>query len=148
MAVLGARMLADDKAGVEAYKTVATRQVTETSILSSIAISISKGIRIALTWFADWAGASGEIKYEINREFLPVAVDAQTLAQYMAMWQGGGISEGEFYDLLQRADLIESEKTLEEHQAEIDAASPPAPKTSTNNSLTDIPQPDKIAVSE
>lgn len=127
MAVLGARMLADDKAGVEAYKTIATKQVTETSILASIAISISKGIRIALQWVADWAGVAGEIKYEINREFLPVAIDAQTLAQYMAMWQGGGISEGEFYDLLQRADLIESEKTLEEHQLEIDKETPPIP---------------------
>jgi len=134
MAVLGARMLADEKNGVEAFKTVAVRNVAETSILASIAISMSKGIRTALEWLAMWSGVTEpEIEYEINREFLPVAIDAQTLNAYMAMWQSGGLSQGEFFELLQRADLIAAEKTLEEHQAEIDNAPPPAPPSNTQS---------------
>jgi hypothetical protein len=37
------------------------------------------------------------------------------------------LSEGELFDLLQRADMIESTKTLEEHQAEVEISGPPAP---------------------
>lgn len=128
MATLGARMLADTSTRqVETFGATAIKHVAENSILASISISVSRAIKTALTWFAQWAGADGKITYDINRDFMPVQMDAPTLTAYMAAWQNGALSEPELFDLLKRGDVIEAEKTLEEHQAEIDATPPPAP---------------------
>lgn len=129
MAVLGAKLLASEKNGVEAFKTQAMRNSGETSILSAISIETSNRLREALKTFSAWAGApNDDLNYELNREFMPVSMDAATLTAYVAAWQSGAISEAELFDNLQRGDIIASDKTLEEHQAEIDAAPPPAPE--------------------
>ena len=82
-----------------------------------------------MKWFAEWAGlgSDNEINFEINRDFLPVAIDGPTLTAYMAAYQGGGLTGEELFDLFQRADLIEAEVTYEEHQAAIDAQQPAMP---------------------
>jgi hypothetical protein len=127
MAVLGARMLAAEKRQAETATTAAIHRTGENSILSSIAIAVSEALQWALGVFAQWAGQPGEVEYEINRDFLPAMMDAPTLTALMGAWQSGALSEGELFDLLQRADMIESTKTLEEHQAEVEISGPPAP---------------------
>lgn len=124
MAAIGARIIAPDKAGVEAFKTIALRSGGEHAVLSDVAINGSLGLTRVLKIFAEWAGDTGEVSVELNKQFLPVAVDSATLAQYLALWQSGAISEPELYDLLQQADIVASDKSLEEHQAEIDANPP------------------------
>lgn len=132
MATLGARMLADSsEKQVETFGATAIKHVGENSILASIAISISTGLKIALGWFCEWAGQKSEIVYELNRDYLPVQIDAATLTSIIAAWQSGALSEGEMFDLLKRGDIVEATKTLEDHQAEIDAAPPPAPPSNT-----------------
>lgn len=129
MAILGAKLLGSEKAGVEAFKTQAMRNSGETSILSAISIETSNRLREALKTFSAWANAPKEdLNYELNRDFMPVVMDATTLTAYVGAWQSGAISEAELFDNLQRGDVIASDKTLEEHQAEIDAAPPPAPE--------------------
>jgi hypothetical protein len=63
--------------------------------------------------------------YQINRDFQPTLIDAPTLTALTASLQAGAISEEEFFDLLQRGDLIKAETTFEEHQTQIDAQGPP-----------------------
>lgn len=142
MANLGAKMLASEKSGVEAFKTVAMRNAGETSILASISISVSLKLERALKTFAAWASSpSDNISYELNRDFMPVVMDAATLSALMAAWQGGGLSEAELFDLFKRGDLIEADKTLEEHQGEIDAMQPPAPIADPNKPKPGDKQP-------
>lgn len=130
MATLGARMLADTSVRqVETFGATAIKHVAENSILAAIAISVSRGLQIALGWFQNWAGAKEDAEYDINRDFMPVQMDGPTLTALMGAWQGGALSTSELFDLLKRGDLIEAEKTLEDHQGEIDAAPPPAPPT-------------------
>lgn len=128
MAVLGARMLAAEKKQAETATTAAIHRTGENSILSSIAIAISESMKWALGVFSQWSAQPGKVVFEINRDFLPAMMDAATLTALMSAWQAGGISEPELFDLLQRADLIDSTKSIEDHQAEIDAAPPPAPE--------------------
>ena len=119
MAVLGARMLEPQKKAAETAFTSAIHAVGENSILASISIALSLGLTKCLTWFADWAGLSGqEIEFEINRDFLPVAIDGQTLTAYVAAWQAGALTAEEIFDLFKRADLIESDVEFDEHTAE------------------------------
>lgn len=129
MATLGARMLADTSVKqVETFGATAIKHVAENSILASIAIAVSKGLTVALGWLCDWAKApKSGIVYDINRDFMPVQMDAPTLTALMTAWQAGALSTPELFDLFKRGDLIEADKTLEDHQGEIDAAPPPAP---------------------
>jgi hypothetical protein len=128
MAALGSKILHSSKSGVEAFKTVAIQNVGETSVLASISIAVSLGLKKALEIFSLWAGAGDtDIEYDLNRDFLPVSMDAPTLTAYMAMWQGGAISDVEIFALLKRGDVIDGEKSYEDHQTEIDNSTPPKP---------------------
>lgn len=127
MAVLGARMLADETKQVETLGATQIKRTGENSVLASIVIGISQVIESALQVMADWSGAAGDVKFEISREFLPVGMDAQQLTALLANVQAGKISDREYFDLMQRADIIDGAKTFDEHQEEVDAAALPAP---------------------
>lgn len=127
MAMLGSRVLGSDKAGVEAFKTVAMRNNGETSILASISLAMSLGITAALTSFALWAGKAGNTDITLNRDFLPVGMDGPTLTAYLGIVQAGKMSDEEFFDLLQRGDVIDAEVTFETHQGQLDSQPPPMP---------------------
>ncbi|WP_022684547.1 DUF4055 domain-containing protein [Sphingobium bisphenolivorans] len=128
MAVLGARMLADEtQAAAETLGGTQIKRAGENSILADIVISVSEAIEWALRIFAEWAGVSGEISYSINREFLPVMLDAQQLTALVGAWQQGALSEGELFENLKRGDVIDSAKTLDEHQEEVGQGGPARP---------------------
>lgn len=125
MAILGARMISDETKQVETLGATQIKRAGENSILAAIVIAVSDVIERALTVMAEWVGASGEVVYQINREFTPVAMDAQQLTALVAAWQSGAVSEAELFELLQRGDVIDGAKSLEEHQAETDVSVAP-----------------------
>lgn len=131
MAAIGARMLAPEKKAAEAAQTLAMRNSGENSVLSAIAIAVSEGLTKALETFREWAGISGTCKFEINREFVPMAVDPQMLTAWLALCQGGKMSFESLFELLKRADLIDAETTFDDEQGRIDAEAPPAPPAAT-----------------
>lgn len=143
MAALGARMLTPEKAGVEAEGTLAIRHAGENSILAAIAVAVSEGLTKALKTFAEWAGITvteDNVKFEINRDFMPFAMSPQTLATLLAVVQAGKMSDESFFDLLKRGDLEDSELTFEEEQARIDASpsipNPIAPPNKSSNNTS------------
>lgn len=129
MAAIGARMLTPDKAGVEAAETVAMRHSGENSILAAIAVAVSEGLTKALRCFAEWAGikSNAEIKFEINRDFMPFPLSPQALTALLGAVQAGKLSHEAFFDLLKRGDLVDNDLKFEDEQARIDAA-PPIPQ--------------------
>ena len=130
MAALGARMLTPEKAGVEATETVAMRHSGENSILAAIAVAVSEGLTKALITFAKWAGIDAtdkNTKFEINRDFMPFMLSPQAITSLLATVQAGKLSGEQFYTLLQRADVADSEISWEEEQAKIDS-DPSIPK--------------------
>lgn len=126
MAAIGARMLMPEKAGVEAADTIAMRHAGEQSILSAIAVSVSEGLTKALKTFCQWAGATTvtdeNTKFEINRDFAPFMLSPQALTALLGVVQAGKLSDEAFYNLLQRADLADSEISFQDDQARIDEA--------------------------
>jgi hypothetical protein len=142
MAAIGARMLAPEKSGVEAAETLAIRHSGENSILSSIAIAVSDGLTKALKVFAEWAGIAGECKFQINRDFVPMSVDAQTLTAWLGLVQAGQMSTESLFDLLKRADIVDAELSFEDEQARIDANPIPTPAGIGYNSGPGLDDPD------
>jgi hypothetical protein len=128
MAMLGARMIADETS--KARETLGATQIKrqgENGVLSRIAQAVSEALEWALRVFTEWTGQSGEVVYQINRDFQPTLIDAPTLTALTASLQAGAISQEEFFDLLQRGDLIKAETTFDEHQTQIDSQGPAAP---------------------
>lgn len=127
MAILGARMIADETRQAETLGATQIKRVGENSILARICIAASEAIEWALTIMAEWSGASGEISYQISREFNPLGLSAQDLTAIFAGVQSGIISEAEAFELLQRGDVIDGKKLFEEHQEEIGQQGPARP---------------------
>src|SRR5471032_580304 len=135
MAAIGARLLAADKRTNETATTAAIHHGGETSILSAVAQVLSLGMTRALTIFRDWAGATGDVKYDINRDFFPVPMDAPTLLALVSAWQAGGISAEVLFENLQEGEIISSDATFEKEQAKIANAPPISSKINISKVL-------------
>lgn len=129
MAVLGARMLEQQKRAVQTAETETIHRKGEESMLSSTAQSLSLGLERVLKWWAEWAGADvsadGAIECELNREFYPQQMTDKMITALVAAWQQGGISFQTLFENLQSGDVIDAEKTVEDEQAQI-GTTPPA----------------------
>jgi hypothetical protein len=132
MAMAGARAIMDETKQVETLGGTQIKRNGENSALANVAISVSSALEWALGVFAEWAGQKGKVVYQVNRDFLPTMIDAQTLTSLVGAVQAGKISDEEFFDLMQRGDVIDGEKTFEAHQAQIEITAPnparPTPK--------------------
>jgi hypothetical protein len=124
MAVLGARMLEALKKGIESAQTASIHRVGEQSMLASTSTSISLGLTRALQWFSDWAGANGDASIDLNKDFFPAPMDAQTLSALVSAWQSGAISDQTLFDNLQQAEIQGADATFEEEQARIANSAP------------------------
>lgn len=124
MAVLGARMLEQQKAQAETAETAGIHRSGEQSALATVADTIGEAIGRALAWFDEWAGGSGKVEFAINKDFLPTKLTAQELTALLASWQGGGMSDKEHFDALQRGGWISEAQDFETHDAEVRESKP------------------------
>lgn len=127
MAVLGARMLFAEKRAVEAAETASIHRTGENSVLAAMAQGISEALEWALGVFSQWAGGSDDVVYQINRDYNPAMLDASQLTALLKAVQAGKMSSQSFFSLLQRADIVDSEKTYEEEQEQIGQQGPARP---------------------
>jgi hypothetical protein len=129
MAILGARMLEVQVRGVESANTASIHRGGEQSMLASVAQAISIGFTKALKIFTQFAGAEGEVKFELNRDFFPAPMDALTITALIAGWQNGAYSYDTMFYNLQQGEIIPLENTAEQEQADIAANPAPLPQT-------------------
>jgi hypothetical protein len=99
MAVLGARLLEDQKSGVEAAATVMLRHRGENSVLANISDAVSRGMTRVLQTMVWWAGGPApefmggpddQVKVKLNSDFVEKALTPQEMVQLIAGWQQGG----------------------------------------------------------
>ena len=116
MAAIGARMLAPEKAGVEAADTLSMRRSGETAVLAAIANLVSQGITAMLAFMASWEGIGGEISVRLNTDYMPQGITAQELSELTKALQSGAISFDTYFDNLQRGEIIRADKTAEQEK--------------------------------
>ena len=144
MAVLGARILIEEKTGVEAAETAKIRKSGESSVLSTIADTVSKGVTKAAQWWREWkGGASTDITVKINRDFLDFIADIPTLQMLLLGVQSNQISWQTFYYNLQRAELVPEGRTMEEEIELIDAGGPIGPANEVEEEDNDNKEEDE-----
>jgi hypothetical protein len=129
MAVLGARMLEEQKAGVESAAAIGLRHRGENSILASLADTCSRGITQALNWLAWWATQSDDpnaeiISFELNTDFLPFAMSGQDVVAMVTGWNNGGFGLEVLYDILQKGERLPEGMTYEAYLADIEENGP------------------------
>lgn len=127
MAALGARMLAPEKRQAEAAETVGLRHSGEMSMLASLANAVSQALTEALAIARDWLNTGGEVKIELNTDFMPVPMNPEMLKQLMAAWQGGALGFEDLHYNLQRGEIIREDRTAEDVQADAQDEQPPMP---------------------
>lgn len=126
MAALGARLLEDQKAGVEAAATVAMRHRGEDSVLASIANTSSRGFAQALSWANWWHGGQpDEVEVELNKDFLDLALAPQQMVHLVAGWQQGGYGGEVLYHNLKIGERLPEGMTLEEWRTDLENNGPP-----------------------
>lgn len=119
MAVLGARMLEQQKKAAESAEAAGIHRAGENSMLADVAQAISLGLTAALQTFSDWAGGNGKATLELNRDFFPRPMSAQEMTALVTSWQQGAISPQTLFDNLQAGQIIAEGKTFEEEQVQI-----------------------------
>lgn len=99
--------------------------ISETSVLSSVAKNVGSGFQWALKWAAVFVGAPVEsIAYELNTEFDLVNMSPEERKALLLEWQGGAISFTEMRDNLRRAGIasLSDDKAKTEIEQEMQAA--------------------------
>lgn len=124
MAAIGARMLAPEKAGVEAMGTLAMRHAGESAVLSTISKMVGAGLTRVLQIMADWEGVAAQVRVTMNSDFLDVTLSAQDITALVAAWQSGAISYETLFANLQRGEIISEGRDLEDERGALEAQGP------------------------
>jgi hypothetical protein len=119
MATLGARILAPEKRAAESAQTANIHRSSENSVLASIAQSISIGLTHVMEYLRDWSGVTGDVKIELNRDFIPNSMTAQDLDSLVKAWQSGSISHQTLFDNLVAGDIITQDVSFDDEMERI-----------------------------
>ena len=115
MAVLGARLLEDQKTGVEAARTVALRHRGENSLLAGIANSVARGLSRAIGWLVWWSGGpEGAARVRLNTDFLDQPMSAAEMVDLVEGWQRGGWGPRVVFENLRDGERLPENMSFED----------------------------------
>ena len=108
MAVLGSRLLEDQKTGVEAAAAIRLRLSGDGAILTAISMTASESWQTLLGWVWEWtnAGTEPEIVVSINRDFNPARLPPADMAILMQALQAGTIDIETWFFNLERGEVV------------------------------------------
>lgn len=128
MAILGARLLEEQKADSEAAAALRLRHSGEESVLQHIVRSIDEGLEQALHWLAEWMGEDTTgISCKLNDEFNPLGIDPMTMNILMNGVQSGELSWEVLFYNYQRGNIYPDGWTAEMEKLKIEAGRPLPP---------------------
>lgn len=137
MAVIGARLLENQRKGVEAAETAQIRQSGETSTLSNIVVNCSAAIKKALEIANEWEGGKDdEVEFSLNTDFVDVTINPQLITALKDLVTAELISWDTFYHNLAIGEIAVPGRTAEEERDLIETQ-PPIGTASNNESIID-----------
>lgn len=122
MAILGARIISQEKNGVEAAETAKIHRAGENSVLARMANEVSDTLSLVLDDYLQWCGNTENVDCEVrlNTDYDVATMNTAELTAYVSAWQSGAISKRTMFNNLKEGEVIEATKTFEEEQSEID----------------------------
>ena len=121
MAVVGARLLEEQRPGVEAAETVRLRSSGDSATLADIAGNVEGGLTKVLRYIGFWLGiAEKECVVGANKDFVSTRLSPQDITALLQAVQAGKMSEETFLYNLEQGEILPPEKSIEEEQEAID----------------------------
>ena len=124
MAVLGARIIANQKKGVESAETAKIHNSAENSVLASFANNMSQIFSRLLRIYLEWSTGADipqeNVKVQINTDFDVSTMSAQELTTLVALWQSGGMAKSDLFRNLKEGEILDADRNLDEMNAEIE----------------------------
>jgi hypothetical protein len=129
MAILGSRMLEAPKRVGETADAIELRQSGESSVLMTLALSVSDSVSQVLRWIYWWNSteASPEtisedlVLLQLNTDFTARGLASDEITAVVSAWQAGAISQETMFDLFRRGEVLPPGRTDEE-EASLTAA--------------------------
>lgn len=121
MAVVGARLLEEQRPGVEAAETVRLRSSGDSSTLADVAGSIENGLTGLLQYIGCSIGISEEqCKVTVNKDFLSTRLSPQDITALLQSVQSGKMSEETFLWNLGQGEILQAGRTIKEEKEAIE----------------------------
>ena len=119
MAVLGSRLLEDQKRVAETAEAIQLRQTGENSALSAIATSVSESLTQVVRWIFWWnsteeipeAISGNEVLVQLNTDFSVKGMSSQELQAIVSAWQSAAISRDTMFELFRRGEILPDGRT-------------------------------------
>ena len=116
MASLGAEMLKPRTSGAESAEAKSLDKVAQNSTTANVAITVSGAITKALNFASKWMGGKENAVFMLNTDYNPTGLTGQDLTALIAAWQSQGISYETFYENLQKGEIANPDRTVEDEQ--------------------------------
>jgi hypothetical protein len=135
MAVLGSRMMEEQKRVGETAASIELRQSGENAVLSAISLSISQSLSQVLRWVYWWNSTEttpnviGDktVLVTLNADFSLSGMASTEITAVVAAWKAGAISRDTMFDLFRLGDVLPVGRSNED-EAKLVAGTPqPAP---------------------
>lgn len=136
MATLGARIISQERKGVESAETAKIHRVGENSVLATFANELSHEFSNILRTYLEWATAheiAQDISVHINTDYDVASMNPQELTALVSLWQSGGISKRILFNNLKEGDIVKGDITFEEMEDAILAEQETASKVGFNS---------------
>lgn len=122
MAVLGARLLEEQKRAVEAAETIRIRSSGDSATLGSIANSVELGMTNILKIVAEWLKQdSKNITVAVNKDFVSEKLASQEITALLQAVQAGRISMDTFLYNLKTGEVLPEDRSIDEEKELIEA---------------------------
>ena len=119
MAVLGARLLEDQKQAVEAAAAVALRHRGENSVLAGIADAVGSGLTRVLDWMVWWSGGQrGTARVALNKDFFDQPMAATDMVHLVEGWQRGGYGPRVVFENLREGERLPDDMSFEDWESD------------------------------
>jgi hypothetical protein len=129
MAAIGARLLENQRQGVEAAETARIRQSGEMSILGSLVMSVGKGYEIAARYVAEWMNVNPDsVSVEMSTDFIKEKLDPQQLTALVGAYQSGGLSLEALVYNLETGEMLPPGTDAQEEMDRINSLGPATPE--------------------
>jgi len=119
MAILGSRMLEEQKRVGETAQAIELRQSSENSVLMTLALSVSDSVSQVLRWVYWWNSTEESpetisedlVLLQLNTDFSAKGLASDELTAIVAAWQAGAISQATMFDLFRRGEVLPPGRT-------------------------------------
>ena len=120
IALLGARMLQEDRRQVEAADTARIHRAGETSVLQSLSTLASEGLSESLRLVHEWKAEVGEEpRLELNTDFMPAGVSPAMVREMREALAAGRISGETWWQFMLTGEVLNAAHTWQEELEKI-----------------------------